>query len=63
MKEGGPSREFGTKITWKRIKQRGGTNFIGSKQKRHVRDLKKREASCELGWVAQSKLSTSGEDE
>ena len=62
MKEVGLGSDSGNDTSRKRKKRKGGTSFTGSKQRRRIRELKRREASYEVGVVAQSEPSETRED-
>ena len=52
MKEVGLGSDSRNDTSRKRRKKKGGTSFTGTKQSRRIRELKRREASCEVGAVA-----------
>ena len=62
MKEVGPSSDSRNDMSQKKRKRKGGTSFTGMKQRRRIRELKRREASCEVGFVARSEPSETRED-
>ena len=62
MKEVGPSSNSVIDTSQKWRKQKGGTSFTRLKQKQRIRELKRKEASCEVGAVAPSESSETGED-
>ena len=63
MKEVGPSSDSKKDTSRKRRKQKGGTSFTRTKQRRRIRELKRRKASCKVGAVARSEPSETSEDE
>ena len=62
MKEVGPGSDFGNDMLRKRRKRKGGTSFTGTKQRRRIQELKRREASYKVGVVTRSEPSETGED-
>ena len=62
MKEVGPDSDSGNDKSRKKKKRKGGTSFIRTKQRRRIRELKRREASCEVGAVVRSEPSKTRED-
>ena len=62
MKEVGVGSDSGNDTSRKRRKRKGGTSFTGSKQRRRIRELKRRDASCKVGAVARSEPSETSED-
>ena len=62
MKEVGPGSDSGIDTSQKKRKRKGGTSFTGTKQRQRIRELKRREASCKVGVVAQSEPRETSED-
>ena len=63
MKEVGPRSNSGIDTSQKHRKRKRRMNFIRTKQRRRIRELKRREASCKVGEVARSEPSEIGKDE
>ena len=63
MKEEGPDSDSRNDTSQKRRKRKGGTSFTRTKQRQRIRELRRREASCEVGAIARSEPSKTGENE
>ena len=62
MKEVGVGSDSGNDMSQKRRKRKGGMNFTRTKQRQRIRELKRREASYEVGAIARSESSKTRED-